>query len=95
MKLEEDVRSVTYLKNRAADLLEQVNTTRRHVVITQNGSARGVLLDPLSFQQMRDAIGLLKLAAQGEEHVRQGRVVEHSAVFDGLRAKLTDGGGAG
>ncbi len=95
MKLEEDVRSVTYLKNRAADLLEQVNTTRRHVVITQNGSARGVLLDPLSFQQMRDALGLLKLAALGEEDIRQGRVVEQDEVFDGLRAKLEGTGRGG
>ena len=92
MKLEEDVRSVTHLKNRAADLLEQVNTTRRHVVITQNGTARGVLLDPVSYQQMRDAIGLLKLVAQGEEDVRRGGVLEQSEVFERLRARLKASG---
>lgn len=95
MKLDEDVRSVTHLKNRAADLLEQINTTHRHVVITQNGAARGVLLDPLSFQQMRDAIGLLKLVAQGEEDVRQGRIEEQTAVFDRLRGKLLKTSGNG
>ena len=37
MKMREDIRPVTYLKSKAADLLEQLNRTHRPVVITQNG----------------------------------------------------------
>ena len=50
MKLDEDIRPVTYLKTRAADLIRQVNETHRHVVITHNGKAAAVLLDPESYQ---------------------------------------------
>lgn len=88
MKLQEDVRPITYLKARAADLLSQINETRRPVVITQNGAPRAVLQDPESFGQMRDAIGLLKLIAMGEEDVRTGRVHEQSRVFERMRARV-------
>jgi prevent-host-death family protein len=37
MKINEDIRPVTYLKSRAADLLAQVNESHRPVIITQNG----------------------------------------------------------
>ena len=89
MKLQEDIRPVTYLKNKAADLLEQINTTHRAVVITQNGEARAVLQDPESYEQMRRAIGLLKLVAQGEADVQAGRTVAADKVFTRLRNKFT------
>ena len=55
MSIETDVRPITYLESRAADLLKQINETRRHVVITQNGEPKAVLQDPTSFveQTMR------------------------------------------
>ena len=43
MKMREDIRPVTYLKSRAADLLAQLNETHRAVIITQNGEARAVI----------------------------------------------------
>ena len=89
MKLQEDIRPVTYLKSKAADLLEQINVTHRAVVITQNGEARAVLQDPESYEQMRRAIGLLKLVAQGEADVQAGRTVAADEVFTRLRKTLT------
>ena len=89
MNMKEDIRPVTYLKSRAADLLEQINVTHRAVVITQNGEARAVLQDPESYEQMRRAIGLLKLVAQGETDVQAGRTVAADEVFTRLRRMLT------
>ena len=88
MKMKEDIRPVTYLKNKAADLLEQINVTHRAVIITQNGEARAVLQDPASYEQMRRAIGLLKLVAQGETDVQAGRTVAADAVFTRLRKTI-------
>ena len=88
MKMKEDLRPITYLKNRAADLLDQINTTHRAVVITQNGEARAVLQDPESYEQMRRAIGLLKLVAQGDADVQAGRTVAADEVFAKLRKTL-------
>jgi len=81
MSIEKDIRPITYLKARAADLLKQVNETRRPVIITQNGEPRAVLQDPRSYESMRDALGLLKLIAQGEEDVQKGRTRLQDDVF--------------
>ena len=91
MRVSEDIRSITYLKSRAADLLAQVHETHRPVIITQNGEARAVLQDPESYEKMRAAIGLLKLVVQGEEDVRGGRVSGQEVVFARLEHKLKSG----
>ncbi len=90
MSIEEDTRPISYLKSRAADLLNQVNETHRPVVITQNGIPRAVLQDAGSYQEMRNAIGLLKLVAQGETNIRAGRFKTQEDVFDGLTRRLKD-----
>lgn len=90
MKLAEDIKPVTYMKSRAAELLKTVGETRRPVVITQNGEPKGVLLDVTSYQELRDAVLLLKLAAQGEADVQAGRTVPQSEVFQSLRDRLTE-----
>ncbi len=81
MNLEKDIRSVSYLKSRAADLLRQVNETLRPVIITQNGEPKAVLQDPQSYESMRTALGLLKLISQGEEDIHKGNVRSQEKVF--------------
>lgn len=88
MSLKKDIRSVTYLKSRAADLLNQINATQRPVIITQNGEARAVIQDPISYERWKTALGLMKLLAIGETDVRNGRVVEQNKVFEKLQKKL-------
>ena len=88
MKMSEDIRPVTYLKSRTADLLAQVNKTKRPVIITQNGEARGVLQDTESFENMKAAIAILKLLVQGEEDIRKGDVIPHDEVFRRIENRL-------
>ena len=88
MKMREDIRPVTYLKSRAADLLAQLNKTHRPVIITQNGEPRAVMQDPESFERMKTAIGLMKLLVQGEEDVRLGKTYGQDEVFRKLRKRL-------
>jgi prevent-host-death family protein len=97
MESKKEIRPVTYLKANAADLLAQVNETHRPVFITQKGEARAVLQDPESYERMRSALGLMKLLAQGEVDVRQGRVRPQEEVFadlaDSLSARTDKQGG--
>jgi len=88
MKMSEDIRPVTYLKSRTADLLAQVNETRRPVIITQNGEARGVLQDTESYESMKAAIAILKLVVQGEEDIRKGDMIPHDEVFRRIETRL-------
>jgi prevent-host-death family protein len=88
MKITEDIRPVTYLKSKAADILLQINETHRPVIITQNGEPRAVLQDPESYERMKSTIGLLKLLAQGEEDVRNDRTSDQEEMFRRLGHRL-------
>jgi prevent-host-death family protein len=88
MKMRKDFRPVTYLKSRAADLLDQINTTHRPVVITQNGEARAVIQDPESYERTKTAIGFLKLLVQGEEDIRSGKLYDQDEMFNRIARKL-------
>ena len=88
MRIEQDVKPVTYLKTRAADLLRSVGENRRPVVITQSGEPKGVLMDFTSYQELRQAALLLRLLAQGEADLRRGRTLPQERVFAELRARL-------
>jgi prevent-host-death family protein len=81
MNYSRDIKPVTYLKAKAADLLRQINETRQPVIITQNGEARAVLQDPQSYENMRNAIGLLKLISKSEEQFRNGKYKSQEEVF--------------
>ena len=81
MDISRDIKPVTYLKARAADLLKQINETHRPVVITQNREPRAVRQDPESYQNMRNAIGLLKLISLGEEDIKDGKARSQEEVF--------------
>ncbi len=89
MSIQDDIRPVTYLKSRTADLLKQVNETHRPVIITQNGEPRAVIQDPGSYESMRNALGLLKLISQGEEDIRKGRVRAQQEVFSRIERAIT------
>jgi len=84
----DDIRPVTYLKSKAADLLIQINKTHRPVIITQNGEPRAVLQDPKSYENMRNAIGILKLISQGESDVHNGQTKTQEKVFNELENSL-------
>lgn len=81
MNISRDIKPVTYLKSRASDLLKQINETHRPVVITQNGKPRAVLQDPESYENMRNAIGILKLISQGEKDIKDGKSKPQEEVF--------------
>ena len=88
MNISSDIKPVSFLKSHAADILKQINETHRPIVITQNGEPRGVLQDPESYDNMRKAIGLLKLISQGEEDIKQGNTKTQDRVFKGIEKML-------
>ena len=90
MNITRDIKPVTYLKSRTADLLDQINKTHCPVIITQNGEPRAVLQDPQSYEDMRNALGLLKLISQGEADIRKGKVKSQDDVFRDIEAQLQE-----
>ena len=89
MNISSDIKPISFLKSHAADILKQINDTHRPVIITQNGEPRAVLQDPESYDNMRKAIGLLKLISLGEEDIKHGNIKTQDRVFKDIEKMLT------
>ncbi len=88
MNIATDIKPVSYLKSKSADLLKQINETHRPVIITQNGEPKAVIQDPKSYENMRNAIGMLKLISQGEEDIKKEVTRTQEEVFEKLETLL-------
>ena len=89
MKLTEDIRSITYLKENAAKAFDELNATGRPLVITQNGKTRAVIQDPKSYERMVHALANMKLLAMGEKDVETGKTTQQDILFDQLEKRFS------
>ena len=83
-----DVRPITQLKNRTADLVREVTENRRPITITQNGEAKVVVMDVESYDRWRSSMALLKMLALGEADVQRGRAVKQAEAFRRARKEI-------
>lgn len=88
MQIVDDIKPVTYLKSRAADVLKHINETHRPMIITQNGEAKAVIQDPKSYEDMKNAISLLKLLSFAEEDIKDGNTHSEEDVFSSVEELL-------
>jgi prevent-host-death family protein len=90
MRYSTQVKSISYLKANAAEMLQQLAELREPVLITQNGEAKAVLQDVASYEEMQETLALLKLLALGDHEVDAGLVQPIAEAVAGLRAELRD-----
>jgi prevent-host-death family protein len=83
-----DVRPITQLKNRTADLVREVTEKGRPITITQNGEAKVVVMDVESYDRWRSSMALLKMLALGEADVERGRTVKQAEAFRRARKEI-------
>ena len=84
-----EIKPITYLKNKTADLVREVSEDHKTVTITQNGEAKVVVMDVDTYDRWQDALVILKLVAQGETDVAAGRVVPQREAIAAARAVIT------
>ena len=88
MYLSQDIKPISYLKAKTADVINNVNDTQRTVIITQNGEAKAVVQDIKSYENMQNSLNLLKLILQSENDIENDNVIEQDEMFDDLEQKL-------
>lgn len=87
MRYSARVKPISYLKANAADVLLDLAERREPMVITQNGEAKAVIQDVVSFEQTQETLALLKLLALGNQDIEAGRTRPVRAVIERLRSK--------
>lgn len=88
MKPSQDIKPVTYMKTRSAELIETVTSKGTPVIITQNGEAKVVVQDIRSFERDREALLLLKLLSQGVTEAEKGEGMDQDTFFNRLEKRL-------
>jgi prevent-host-death family protein len=86
MRYSNQIKPISYLKANAAEVLEDIQANRRPLVITQNGEAKAVLQDVVSYEETQETLALLKILALGNQQVEAGRVKRLRDVAGRLRA---------
>ncbi len=82
MRYSSQIKPISYLKANAAELLDQIAEDRRPLVITQNGEAKAVLQDIVSYEETQETLALLKILALGNDQVAAGKVSSLAEVVD-------------
>lgn len=79
---------VSYVKAHLAEVLASAASSGEPVVITQNGEETAVLQDLTSYTAQKRTLAMLKLVAQGERDVDEGRTSSQDKVFRAARRRL-------
>jgi prevent-host-death family protein len=87
MKFSTQVKSISYIKANTAEVVRELIEQRAPIVITQNGEAKAVLQDIVSYEETQETLALLKILALGNADIEQGKVVSAAARIKKLRFK--------
>lgn len=86
MKLSESVKSISYLKANAANLIDDINKNQKTFVITQNGEAKVVVQDIKMYEKTQETMAMLKLLAMTNVKSKDAAYIK--ATFNDLRKEL-------
>jgi len=88
MLLSQDIKPISYLKAKTADVINSVNENQRTIIITQNGEAKAVVQDIKSYENLQNSLNLLKLIVQSENDIENNNIIFQDNMFDELEQKL-------
>jgi prevent-host-death family protein len=87
MRYSSQIKPISYLKANAAEVLLDLAEKRQPIVITQNGEAKAVLQDVVTYEETQETLALLKILAIGNQQVAEGKVVPLADVAKRIRAR--------
>ena len=87
MRYTTQIKSISYLKANAAEVLDQLAAKREPLIITQNGEAKAVMQDVASYDETQETLALLKILALGNREIEEGKVKPITEVVNRLRSK--------
>ena len=84
----EDVRPVSEFRANAASFVQQVQDTKRPVILTVHGRSAAVLLDVGEYETLLDRLELLRDVRTAESQLTTGRTVSHSKAREKVMARI-------
>ncbi len=90
MKPSESIKPISYLKAHAAELIRDVSSNQKTLVITQNGEAKVILQDVKIYEQTQESLALLKMLAQSTKSLKAEKHKPVKQAFTDLRTRIEE-----
>ncbi len=87
MNLSDRIKPISYLKAHASEIVRNMGKQHEPMIITQNGKAKVVLQDIISYEQTQETMALLKILALGNRQIEEGKVESAAEVIARLRGR--------
>ena len=88
MRYSTQVKSISYLKANAAEVLDTLAENRQPFIITQNGEAKAVMQDLATYENTQETLALLKILALGMQQIEEGGTVSADDAFARVKLRL-------
>lgn len=88
MRYSSRIKPISYLKANAAEVLDNLQEAREPIIITQNGEAKAVIQDIVSYEETQETLALLKLLALGRQEAEAGKLELMKDTLSRLRDDL-------
>jgi prevent-host-death family protein len=76
--LDKDIKPMSEFRAHTASCIQQVQNSKRPVVITHHGKSAAVLMDVAEFESMAQRLELLQDIAAGESQIDAGKGIPHN-----------------
>lgn len=88
MKLSSDIKPVSEFRANAAELIEQVRTSKRPLVLTQRGHSAAVVLDVAEYERLMDEIEMLSDIQIAVDQIERGQGISNKDAKAQLRSRF-------
>jgi prevent-host-death family protein len=91
MRYSTQIKPISYVKAHAAEPLDRITEEREPIIITQNGEARAVLVDVISYDEMvHETATLLKILSHADREIEAGETVPIEEVMEEFGVEATE-----
>jgi len=89
------IKPISYFKANAAEIIQELGEVGEPLIITQNGEAKAIVQDIVSYEKTQETLALLKILALGEQQVREGKTVPATKAMQRFRNRIKGARAAG
>lgn len=88
MKPSESSIPINFFKTHASEILRDISSNHKTMVITQNGEAKAVLQDIHVYEQTQDSLTLLKMLAISKKKMADGKFKSMERCFNDISKRI-------
>lgn len=85
--LNDDIHSLSEFRSNASGFISQIHSTKRPLIITQNGKSAAVLLDVGEYEKMIDKTELIEDIETAKSQLSEGKGIAHSKAHQLLKMR--------